>query len=292
MDLFALEYFTDPSKRVFWVYILSSILIAFIYLFFKKREKKVNLSKKLWLHPSAIIDYKYFFINYIIKILLIFPIVISAKEVTIFTFNILDDNFDYIDSDLSQTQIIVLYTITLFIISDFTRYWLHRFLHTVPFLWRFHKVHHSAKVLNPITFYRVHPVENLLFGFRYSFSIGITTGVFIFLFGAYIDIYTILGVNVLLFSFSLIGSNLRHSHIHLGYFKFLENIFISPKQHQIHHSKKHFNKNYGGYLSIWDKLFKTIKYSNEVKTLKFGLRKEQMQDYDSVTKLLVVPFYK
>lgn len=292
MDLFALEYFTDPSKRVFWVYILSSILIAFIYLFFKKREKKVNLSKKLWLHPSAIIDYKYFFINYIIKILLIFPIVISAKEVTIFTFNILDDNFDYIDSDLSQTQIIVLYTITLFIISDFTRYWLHRFLHTVPFLWRFHKVHHSAKVLNPITFYRVHPVENLLFGFRYSFSIGITTGVFIFLFGAYIDIYTILGVNVLLFSFSLIGSNLRHSHINLGYFKFLENIFISPKQHQIHHSKKHFNKNYGGYLSIWDKLFKTIKYSNEVKTLKFGLRKEQMQDYDSVTKLLLVPFYK
>ena len=149
----------------------------------------------------------------------------------------------------------VLYTLTLFIISDFTRYWLHRFLHTVPFLWEFHKVHHSAKVLNPLTFYRVHPVENILFAFRYALSIGVVSGVFIYFFGAFIGVVEIVGVNVLLFLFSLMGSNLRHSHIKIKYPKVMENFFISPFQHQIHHSTKHSNKNFGGYLALWDKLF-------------------------------------
>nr|WP_216092588.1 sterol desaturase family protein [Candidatus Marithrix sp. Canyon 246] len=48
----------------------------------------------------------------------------------------------------------VLFTLSLFIFSDLTRYLLHRLLHSIPILWEFHKVHHSAKVLNPFTFYR------------------------------------------------------------------------------------------------------------------------------------------
>ena len=183
-----------------------------------------------------------------------------------------------------------MYTIALFTVSDFSRYWLHRFLHTIPFLWEFHKVHHSAKVLTPITFYRVHPVENLLFGFRYSLSIGLVTGVFIYFFGAMIDIYSILGVNILVFAFSLFGSNLRHSHVPFAYPKVFEKIFISPKQHQIHHSTKHFDKNFGGYLAIWDNVFGTLKFSNDVKVLKFGLRKSQMNDYNSILALLIKPF--
>ncbi|MDN5089484.1 sterol desaturase family protein, partial [Aliarcobacter butzleri] len=43
-------------------------------------------------------------------------------------------------------QIVLMYTISIFVVSDFTRYWLHRFLHTIPFLWEFHKIHHSATV--------------------------------------------------------------------------------------------------------------------------------------------------
>jgi len=187
-------------------------------------------------------------------------------------------------------MVLLMYTIALFTVSDFSRYWLHRFLHTIPFLWEFHKVHHSAKVLTPITFYRVHPVENLLFGFRYSLSIGLVTGVFIYFFGAMIDIYSILGVNILVFAFSLFGSNLRHSHVPFAYPKVFEKIFISPKQHQIHHSTKHFDKNFGGYLAIWDNVFGTLKFSNDVKVLKFGLRKSQMNDYNSILALLIKPF--
>lgn len=290
-DFFALEYFINPNKRVFWVYILSSILIAGIYFYFNKKQLKVNLSSKLWLHPSAKLDYYYFFIGYFIKVFMLFPIVVSAKTIALFINKHLYLSFDFYENTFfSYEAVLLMYTICLFVVSDFTRYWTHRFLHTIPFLWEFHKIHHSAKVLTPITFYRVHPIENLLFGLRYSLSIGLVTGVFIYFFGAMIDVYAILGVNVFVFAFSLIGSNLRHSHVAFSYSKFLERFFISPKQHQIHHSKKHFDKNYGGYLAIWDWAFGTLRFSKDVKVLKFGLRREQMNQYNSIANLIIAPF--
>lgn len=290
-DFFALEYFINPNKRVFWVYIITSILLAVVYFYYNKKQLRVSLSSKLWLHPSAKLDYYYFFIGYFIKVFMLFPIVVSAKTIALFVNKQLYLYFDYFENTyFSYEAVIVMYTVALFTVSDFTRYWLHRFLHTIPFLWEFHKIHHSAKVLTPITFYRVHPVENLLFGFRYSLSIGLVTGVFIYFFGAMIDVYAILGVNIFIFIFSLFGSNLRHSHVPFSYPAFFEKFFISPKQHQIHHSVRHFDKNYGGYLAIWDNLFGSLKLSKDVKVLKFGLRKSQMNQYTSILKLLIAPF--
>ncbi|MAD42706.1 MAG: sterol desaturase [Arcobacter sp.] len=285
------EYLINPDKRTYWVYILSSFIIAIIYLYFNKKQSRIVFSSKLWLHPSAKLDYYYFILSYFIKIMMIIPIVISAKTIAFFINKNLyyEFGFNQVQS-FSYENTLILYTVILFIVSDFTRYWLHRFLHTIPFLWEFHKVHHSAKVLNPLTFYRVHPVENILFGFRYSLSIGFVTGIFIYFFGSKIGLVEVLGANAFIFVFSLLGSNLRHSHIPLAYFKTLEKWFISPKQHQIHHSKKYFNKNFGGYLSVWDRLFGTLKLSNEVKILKFGLKKEQMKNYESLISILLYPF--
>ncbi|WP_368030851.1 sterol desaturase family protein [Arcobacter sp. s6] len=291
VDFFAFEYLINPDKRLYWGYLLSSILIAIIYFYITKKNNRLITSSKLWLHPSAKLDYYYFFLSYFINLFLLIPFIISAKTIALEVNRFLYKQFDYFENSFfSYGEIILLYTITLFLVSDFTRYWLHRFLHTIPFLWEFHKVHHSAKVLTPITFYRVHPVENFLFGLRYSFSIGIVTGIFIYLFGALIDIYMVLGVNAFLFFFSLIGSNLRHSHVPISYGRFIEKWFISPKQHQIHHSKKHFNKNYGGYIAIWDRVFGTLCLSNSVKVMKFGLRVDQMKDYLSLKDLILRPF--
>ena len=290
-NFFALEYLIDPNKRLFWIYIISSIILGFLYFYINKKNTRVILSSKLWLHPSAKLDYYYFVLSYFVNIFLLAPYILSAKSVAFYVNNFLNEHFEYFDNDLfSYTQIIFLYTITLFLISDFTRYWLHRFLHTIPFLWEFHKVHHSAKVLTPITFYRVHPIENFLFGLRYSLSAGFVTGVFIYFFGAMIDIYMVFGVNVFLFLFSTLGANLRHSHVPFAYFSFIEKWFMSPKQHQIHHSTKHFNKNYGGFISIWDRFFGSLQLSNEVKVMKFGLRKNQMPDYTSLKSLIFRPF--
>jgi len=271
-DLYFFEYFTNPHQRVYWLYIVSTLLIATLYLLFHPKEKKINISSKLWFHPSATLDYRYFIISFFIKIWLVMPIIIGAGEVALWTQALLNDSFGFFVSPrLSYTEIMVLFTLSLFVVSDFTRYWLHRFMHTIPLLWKFHQVHHSAKVLTPITFYRVHPVENILFGFRFSLTIGMVSGIFIYFFGGLLSIMDVLGVNIIIFIYNITGSNLRHSHIKLKYFRWIEKIFISPFQHQIHHSTKFYNYNFGGTLAIWDLWFGTLKYSSEIRHMKFGL---------------------
>ena len=290
-DFFALEYFINPDKRLYWLYLLSSVFLAVAYFYITKKNTRVITSSKLWLHPSAKLDYYYFFLSYFLNLFLLVPYIISAKSVAIYVNKFLYAQFDYFENTIfSYEEIVLMYTISIFVFSDFTRYWLHRFLHTIPFLWEFHKVHHSAKVLTPITFYRVHPVENFLFGLRYSLSIGFVTGIFIYLFGAMIDIYMVLGVNIFIFIFSLFGSNLRHSHVAFSYGKYIEKWLLSPKQHQIHHDKKYFNKNYGGYIAIWDRVFGSLCLSSSVNVLKFGLRKNQMGEYLSLKDLILRPF--
>ena len=293
MDINLLEAFTalfDTNKRLYWHFIVSSLLIALVYLFIFKRERRVNLSRKLWLHKSAVLDYKYFLVSFLIKTLMILPVVVGINEVIIFTYEYLLDYYGYVKITLfSKTEVMFLFTLTLFVVSDFTRYWLHRLLHMIPFLWEFHKVHHSAKVLTPITFYRVHPVENLLFGFRYALSIGIVSGLFMYLFGAFIGVVEILGANLFVYLFALAGSNLRHSHIKLGYPKIVENILISPYQHQLHHSVAYASKNFGGYLAIWDKVFGTHVHSQGLCIKKMGI---ETKSFQTLTDILFVPFQK
>lgn len=265
------DYLLSANYRIYWGFLLSNLFIAIIFLTFNHKYRKINLSKKLWLHKSALFDYGYFFVIFFIKTLFIAPLIFSVSSIAIFINKSLQDNFGYYFSNMGYSTVMIFFTISVFIASDFSRYMLHFAMHKFNFLWKFHKFHHQAKVLTPLTFYRIHPVESLLFGLRYSLVIGSVSGIFLYFFGSKISIIEVLGVNILQFIPNLFA-NLRHSHIPLS-FGFLEGIFISPKQHQIHHDKKYLNTNYGGILSIWDRLFKTIKYSKTTKNkkLSFGI---------------------
>ncbi|SMM99743.1 FIG00388189: hypothetical protein [uncultured Candidatus Thioglobus sp.] len=285
-----LDYLIDPHKRIYWLFLLSSVAISAVFLYFNPNQRKVNFSKELWLHPSAVLDYGYFFFISVFKVLVIVPVLIGAKEVALWVNSLLLSQYGFMRIEgFSYAQVITLFTLSLFILSDFSRYWLHRFMHTVPWLWRFHKVHHSAKVLNPLTFYRVHPVESLLFGLRYSLVIGMVSGVFIYGFGAILGIYEFLGVNALVFVFSLIGANLRHSHIKIGFGAVVERLLISPHQHQIHHSKQHIDVNFGGFLAIWDWMFSSLMLSKNVRKLSFGIDKNEMKNFSNFKQLLFTP---
>ena len=122
---------------------------------------------------------------------------------------------------------------------------------------------------------------------------GAFTGLFLYLANGNVSMATFLGVNVLNFLFYFFGANLRHSHIKFKYFSFLENILISPYQHQIHHSnqQEHYDTNLCSRLAIWDYLFGTLIKSKNAKELTFGLGEEDVE-YDSFTKNLLSPFKK
>jgi len=290
MEYVGIDYFFDNSKRIYIGYLLSSLLLALIFFWNRKIVLKRQFSKDILLHPSAKLDYIYFIIVSAIKILVILPLFISVSVVTLWIVLKFQEIFGYQERiKVDRELLLLLYSITLFLVNDFSRYWLHRFLHLSSLLWRFHRVHHSAEVLNPLTFYRVHIIENILFGIRYALVTGLITALFIYYFGAGIKAIEIVGVNLLTMLFMLIGSNLRHSHIPLRFGDKIEKWIISPFQHQLHHSKEYTHTNFGSSLAIWDRFFGTLVIKKE-KTLCFGLPNETSTH--SLLGALINPFYK
>lgn len=294
-EYLGVEYFYDSSKRVYGLYMLSALLVALIFFWKQKSVLKVQFSKEVLLHDSAKLDYSYFVLVSLIKILLIIPLMIGVNDVALWMVLQFQDTFGYVErTRVSKEWLLPGYTLVLFLVNDFSRYWLHRLMHAVPFLWRFHRVHHSAEVLNPLTFYRVHPLENLLFGLRYALVTGFVTALFIRYFGAGIGIVEFMGVNVLVFLFLITGSNLRHSHIPLSYGRHLEKWVISPYQHQLHHSRQYTHTNFGSSLAVWDRLFGTLVSTDKEKikneNLTFGLSHETVTH--SLIGALFNPFIK
>lgn len=189
---------------------------------------------------------------------------------------------------LTVAETLLYYTITITIVGDLSVYLVHFLMHKVSFLWEFHKIHHAATSLNPITQYRIHPAELIINNARGIIVFGLITGLFDYLSNHQINMVTFIGVNAFSFVFLLLGANLRHSHVRLKYWNWVEYIFISPFQHQIHHSDKlaHFNKNLGSKLALWDWIFGTLLRSKQVTTVKFGLRKENSNYHSFLDNLL------
>ena len=112
------------------------------------------------------------------------------------------------------------------------------------------------------------------------------------MFGDKVDLYTVLGVNVFIFCFNVAGSNLRHSHIGIRYWPWLEYIIISPAQHQLHHSiaEKHYDKNFGVTLALWDWLFGSLIHSEDTEDLTLGVVDKCDWSPHSLKKLYLYPF--
>ena len=155
-------------------------------------------------------------------------------------------------------------------------YWFNHWLsHKVPFLWEFHKVHHSAEVLTPITNFRVHPVYSWIFANILAFSAATAGGIGNYLFGNTAYQYAINDTNLILVVFIHTYVHLQHSHMWISFRGVLGRIFVSPAHHQVHHSgnPKHFDRNFGSCLALWDWMFGTLYVpAKEREPLTFGFR--------------------
>jgi|SRR5579859_9461 len=185
-------------------------------------------------------------------------------------------------------------TLALFLAYEFG-YWLDHYLsHKVPFLWEFHKVHHTAEVLSPLTAFRVHPVDTLVFANISSLILGMTAGALDYLFGGSVSPFTLSGSNIVLVAFIFLTVHLQHSHIWISFTGLLGRIFLSPAHHQIHHSADpiHFNRNFGSCLSVWDWAFGTLMVpERQRQRLRFGAElRPGSPSAHSVTGVLIAPF--
>lgn len=180
---------------------------------------------------------------------------------------------------LVHTAIVTLSVLLL----DMLIYWQHRLFHTVPMLWRFHKMHHADSHVDTTTGLRFHPVE-------IAMSLGIKAAAVVML--------GVPAIAIVIFEVALNGFALfNHANIRLPQ-KWDDRIglvLITQRLHRIHHSqaKNESNSNYGFSVSWWDRLFKSFtpraKQSDE--TLSIGQRDvPATKDNASIRALLLQPF--
>jgi sterol desaturase/sphingolipid hydroxylase (fatty acid hydroxylase superfamily) len=152
---------------------------------------------------------------------------------------------------------VILQLVLLVLMRSLAIYWQHRLAHAVPFLWQFHKFHHSASVMTGLNDYRGTPltiamtgswvlVVAQLFGSVDASRGGLATAVAAFLF--------------MVFRFATeLNAHVIHSRVDSTYGWFGRFVFASPGYHRIHHSAlpEHRDRNFCTDFVLWDWLFGT-----------------------------------
>jgi sterol desaturase/sphingolipid hydroxylase (fatty acid hydroxylase superfamily) len=130
------------------------------------------------------------------------------------------------------------------LVAEFFMYWMHRSLHRVGYLWRFHAVHHSAERLYWVNANRVHPVETLI-AYAPSFGVLVFLGAPPLVLGAWGALAGIHGI-----------AQHMNTTVRPGRLNFL---LSTPELHRWHHSRdrQYADGNYGSVTILWDLAFRT-----------------------------------
>ena len=279
-------YFSDVGSRLFWLHWVTAAVCTFVVLQSYAATERQGVVRHLidrnyWFNRSTAKDYGLMCLNAGLRTSLWLPLIGSQLVGTLAVARALRDNFGFLEPIIwDPVTLTVLYTFVYFLVDDFSRFALHLAMHRVPFLWQLHRTHHSATTLTPFTVFRVHPVESGIYFFRAFITFSLVTGVFVWLFGRHLSIIDVVGVNAIGFIANAAFANLRHSHVWVGFGR-LELYFVSPAQHQLHHSMDLCRGNYGSVLSIWDRLAGTSELSGKRRPLTFGLVSHHRSDPSS-----------
>lgn len=294
------------NQRIFWLYLLSSAILAFlVYQATNRSDPATGSSPKgfisflfprqVWETSSAWLDVRYFFFHQIVRLVIYGALLTGVLNLF---FEIITAGHQLADTSqlsshpqLSGIVISSLYMIVIIAFVDFVSYCIHYLQHKIPFLWEFHKVHHSLEVMQPLSNYREHPVDNIFYAVGTGVVYGIFMGLAYILFGYVPTMPQILGIPLLLFAFNILGYNLRHSHIWLRWPGRLSMMFASPAHHHIHHSchPDHIDKNFAFVFPFWDVLFHTYHLPETNTDVKFGLPGNQGSEYKSCLGLYFIP---
>ena len=160
-------------------------------------------------------------------------------------------------------------------------YLVHFVEHKVKWMWKFHVVHHSDTTVDVTTGLRHHPGETV---FRITFTI-----VAVIVVGAPI------GIVMIYQSLSVLFAHLTHANLIVPHKldKALSYLLVTPNMHKVHH---HFQQpltdtNFGNIFSIWDRLFGTFAYVDDLQKLKYGIDTHMDPvENDRLTNLLSIPF--
>jgi sterol desaturase/sphingolipid hydroxylase (fatty acid hydroxylase superfamily) len=283
----------DPRSRTWWGGLLVTGLIALVYWRVRRprtwtRERFVEVLR----HPSTQLDLQL----YVGRQIFVF-----ARESTGIAGSwwLATSSVMWLDRalgkpsapDWSEATVAILYSLALFLVWDFSRWLLHWLAHRVPFLWAFHQVHHSAEVMTPLSFHRIHPVESALAQARGVLATAVVASAFYWVFRERATHLTLLGAPAIGMLLNALTGNLRHSHVWIPFPHWLERWLLSPAQHQIHHSAdpRECHTNMGTWLAIWDRMAGTFSLSDQP-PVRYGVPDGERNHGDDLISAWFGPF--
>jgi sterol desaturase/sphingolipid hydroxylase (fatty acid hydroxylase superfamily) len=171
-------------------------------------------------------------------------------------------NFALIEVDLAWFDLsasgIALWLLAI-LAFDFCYYWSHRLGHEISVLWAAHAVHHQSEDYNLSTALRQ---TSTSFLFNWIFYVPL------FLLGMPFEVFLTANAIDLIYQFWVHTQHIRK----LGW---LDRVFVTPSNHRVHHAQNdiYIDKNYGGILILWDRIFGTFQEELDAEPVVFGVRK-------------------
>lgn len=156
--------------------------------------------------------------------------------------------FDWAASSAVQgtvaTQPFLVQFVEILILTDLTQYWVHRGFHRIPLLWRFHRIHHSAEVMDWLAGSRLHLID-----------VAVTRGL------TYVPLYVLGFAEAPLFTyvaFVSIQATFIHANVRFD-FGALRWVLATPQFHHWHHAAEPeaIDTNFAVHLPVLDRLFGT-----------------------------------
>ncbi len=151
------------------------------------------------------------------------------------------------------------------LVADFMQYWTHRAYHEVPFLWRFHAVHHSAKTMDWLAGSRMHMLE-LVFT-----RVAVLGPLYVFGFEK-----SVMDAYIIVVGFQAV---FNHANVHLPWGP-LKHLVVTPDFHHWHHSSDDaaIDKNYAAHYAFLDHIFRTAVKTDKEFPEKYGVVGDYMPD--------------
>jgi sterol desaturase/sphingolipid hydroxylase (fatty acid hydroxylase superfamily) len=165
------------------------------------------------------------------------------------------------------------------LLFDAWMYLWHRANHSVPFLWRFHRMHHSDPQMDVTTGLRFHFGEIVV-----SSALRLAVIPLLGLQLWQVILYETILLPVIAFHHSNVAMPERYDRL-------LRAVIVSPNMHRVHHSdwQPETDSNFSSIFSWWDRFGRTLRLREDVRTLRYGLRQFQGEEWESLWGLLKTP---
>ncbi len=167
-----------------------------------------------------------------------------------------------------------------FVLLDLWQYLWHRLNHAVPFLWRFHAVHHADRELSASSGLRFHTGEIVLSSVARLAVLpllGMTVGQVLF--------YEAVLLPVILFHHGNVG-------VPAGADRWLRWLIVTPWMHWVHHSdyQPETDSNFSSVFSFWDRIFGSFRLVADPRALTLGLEDTERRDWATLPGMVAMPF--